>query len=175
MTPRPVVLDASFVLAILLREPEGLIAEELLREWTRQRRPKLVPAHFWPELVNSLMRKHKYTVPETLDARFRAERMMLQTVPQDRAAMLLTIDRMERYGLTAYDALYLVLAQTSRGDLATLDRSLIAAAGPFAVPIRSHRLSEAPAVYEHDITWPDYSGASAYLAQLRADARAGVS
>jgi predicted nucleic acid-binding protein len=170
MTPRPIVIDASFVLAILLREPEGLMAEELMRDWTRQRRPKLVPAHFWAELVNSLMRGHGFTAQETIDARFRAERFKLTTITQDRAAMLLTIDRMERHGLTSYDALYLVLAETSGAELATFDRKLLAAAGYRAVSTGRNRLSETAAVYEHEVTWPDYKGASAYLAQLRADA-----
>jgi len=38
--------------------------------------------------------------------------------------------------------------------------------GPGIVP----KLSETPAVYEHDVTWPNYKGASAFLAKLRAEA-----
>ena len=38
-----------------------------------------------------------------------------------------------------------------------------------------YRLHDAPAVYEHDVTWPNYKEASAYLAKLRTEALAGRS
>jgi hypothetical protein len=76
--------------------------------------------------------------------------------------------------LTAYDAAYLALARTEDADLLTLDDELALAAGDRAVPIGDdHRLHETPAVYEHQVTWPMYKEASAYLAKLRADALRG--
>ncbi len=36
-----------------------------------------------------------------------------------------------------------------------------------------HRTAETSAPYEHEVTWPNYKEASAYLARLRADAPAG--
>jgi hypothetical protein len=97
----------------------------------------------------------------------------LQTVEPDRPLLLQVIDRSERFRLSAYDALYLVLAESLDADLATLDLELAAAAGPRAVTfVEGHGLDETPAVYERDVTWPSYKGASAYLAKLRAEALA---
>jgi len=86
---------------------------------------------------------------------------------------MLVIDRVERLGLSAYDALYLATAESLRADLATFDRQLAIAAGSRAITFdEGHGLHETPAVYEHDVTWPSYKGASAYLAKLRAEALA---
>lgn len=98
----------------------------------------------------------------------------LQTFDGGQAMLLAVIDTIERHRLTAYDASYLVLAGLLDADLATFDRSLAAAAGARAISLDDgHRLHETPAVYEHDVTWPRYKEASAYLAKLRADALAG--
>jgi hypothetical protein len=84
------------------------------------------------------------------------------------------IDLMERTGLTSYDALYLAVAEQLGATLATLDGRLATAAGDRLDPLGgSTRMSEAPAIYEQDVTWPNYKEASAYLAQLRAAAIAG--
>ena len=67
-----------------------------------------------------------------------------------------------------------MLAETLVAPLATLDRALARAAGSRARFLGpgdpGHRLSEPPAAYEHDVTWPNYKGASAYLSKLRAEA-----
>ena len=93
-----------------------------------------------------------------------------QTVDLDRALLILTIDASERYGLTAYDAAYIALAISLDGSLMTLDAALRAAAGTRAVHVGPPRLSETPMTNEHQVTWPDYKGASAFLAKLRAEA-----
>jgi len=99
----------------------------------------------------------------------------LTTVTVDRPLLLLALDRAERFGLTTYDAAYLALAETIDATLYTSDLALLTAAGSRGLqvaPAADHRLSEAPAPYgsQRRSTWPDYSGASAYLAQLRAEA-----
>ena len=84
--------------------------------------------------------------------------------------LIQVIDRVERHGLTPYDAMYLALAETVGGQLATLDWTLATAAGSRAIIFGDgRRLHETPAVYEHDVTWPNYKQASAYLARLRAE------
>jgi hypothetical protein len=81
------------------------------------------------------------------------------------------VDLVERHRLIAYDAAYLALALQLDAQLLTLDLRLAAAAGPRAIPIEDgHYLAEQGRTYEHDVTWPDYRGASAFLAKLRADA-----
>ena len=99
------------------------------------------------------------------------DRLGLETVDLDRPTILSAVDLAERHDLTPYDAMYLALADSIDGALMTFDRALRAAAGVRAVGVDGHRLSEASAPYEHDVTWPNYKGASAYLATLRAEAR----
>ena len=173
MTQRPVVIDASIALAIALREPRAEAAIRVIRGWSQSRRERVVPSQFWYELVNGLGRRHGFSGQQILDAVYQAERFGLRTVNPDRGTLMLVIDRVERLGLSSYDALYLAVAESLRADLATFDRQLAAAAGPRAVTFdEGHGLHEIPAVYEHDVTWPSYKGASAYLAKLRAEALA---
>ena len=64
----------------------------------------------------------------------------------------------------------LALAETVDGQLATLDRTLASAAGSRAILFGDgRRLHETPAAHEHDVTWPNYKHASAYLSRLRAE------
>ena len=174
MTPtRPVVIDASTALAIVLDEPAGLRAEHSLRGWVAGERPILVPGHFWLEVVNTLGKAPDPTGMRALAAIHRLDAFGLQTVQLDRALLLQVIDRVERFRLSAYDATYLVLAESIDADLGTFDRELAAAAGPRAISFdEGHSLHETPPVYERDVTWPSYKGASAYLAKLRAEAMA---
>ena len=173
MTDRPVVIDSSVALALLLDEPEAPVVERALGSWTREGRSRVVPSHFWLEVVNRLGRVSTVSGEEMLAAIHRLDTFGLETVEPGRALLLHAIDRIERHGLTAYDALYLVLAESIDADLATFDRELVAAAGPRAVSFdESHGLHESPAIYERDVTWPSYKGASAYLAKLRAEALA---
>lgn len=173
MTQRPVVIDASIAIAIALREPRADVAVKSLRAWSQARRDRVVPSQFWYELVNSLGRRHGFTGQEMLDAVYRSERFGLRTVNPDRGTLMLVIDRVERLGLSSYDAVYLAVAESLKADLATFDRHLAVAAGSRAITFdEGHGLHETPAVYEHDVTWPSYKGASAYLAKLRAEALA---
>ena len=173
MTQRPVVIDASIALAIALREPRAERAIRTIRAWSQTRRERVVPSQFWYELVNGLGRRQGFSGQQVLDAVYQTERFGLRTVNPDRGTLMLVIDRVERLGLSSYDALYLAVAESLRADLATFDRQLAAAAGPRAITFdEGHGLSETPAVYEHDVTWPSYKGASAYLAKLRAEALA---
>jgi predicted nucleic acid-binding protein len=171
MSSRPVVVDASVAICVLLGEPGHEAVEHVLGAWASVDRRVVVPAQFWLEVVNRLSREAGTTGAGTLAAVHHLDTFSLETVDVDRALVLRVIDVTERFGLTAYDALYLAVAESLDAELATLDRALASAAGERAVPLGDeHRLHEAPAVYEHDVTWPRYPGAGAYLAQLRAEA-----
>lgn len=176
MTERPVVIDASVAIAIILREPRAEAAVRTIRDWSTSRRHRVVPNLFWYELVNGLGRRHGFSGQQILDAIYQTERFGFRTVNPDRGTLMLVVDRVERLGLSSYDALYLATAESLRADLATFDRRLAAAAGARAISFDDgHRLHEPPAVYEHDVTWPRYKEASAYLAKLRSDTLAARS
>jgi predicted nucleic acid-binding protein len=169
--PAPIILDASVAVAVIRDEPEAASIRAALRRWSVSRRSLVAPSVFWLEVVNALARGQRQVGADTLHAVHELDELGIATVDLDRPQLLLTIDHVERYGLTAYDAAYLALAERLDGDLATLDRALAAAAGPRAISFdERHRLSESPAFYEHEVTWPNYKGASAYLAKLRAEA-----
>lgn len=170
---RAVVIDASVAVAVVLDEPAGLRVDQILRSWVAGERQMFVPGHFWLEVVNILGKAHRAPGQRVLAAVHRLGAFGLQTLELDRPLLLQVIDRVERLRLTAYDAVYLVLAESLDAGLMTLDLELAAAAGARAITIDDgHALHETPAVYEHDVTWPSYKGASAYLAKLRAEALA---
>lgn len=168
---RPVVIDASIAICLVLGESEQDSVIRALHRWAADRRPRVVPPQFWLEVVNRLSREPGISGADILAAVHRLDTHGLETVEVDRTLVLRVIDLVERFRLTAYDALYLATAESLDAELATLDRVLAAAAGDRAIRIADdHRLHETPAVYERHVTWPSYAGASAFLAKLRADA-----
>jgi len=168
--PRPIVVDASVAISIVRVEPEGPDAVAALSQWTRNGARIVVPSHFWLEVVNTLVRRYRWHGDAVLQSIHDLDRLRAETVDLDRAAVVLAIDMSERHRLTAYDATYLALAVALDGSLMTLDAPLRTAAGSRALHFGPARLSEMPAVYEHPVTWPNYKGASAYLAKLRVQA-----
>lgn len=166
----PIVIDASVVLAWILKEPEAPEVIGALDGWLDDDRPLLVPAHFWLEVINRIRREPGTNGERMLATVHRLDSFGIKTVDSSRPMLIQVIDRVERHGLTPYDAMYLALAETVDGQLATLDGALARAARTRAITFGAgRRLHDAPAVYEHDVTWPNYKGASAYLARLRAE------
>jgi len=168
--PRPVVVDASVAISIVREEPEGPAAVAALSQWTRNGARIVVPSHFWLEVVNTLVRRYRWRGDAVFQAIHDLDRLRFETVDLDRASVVLVIDMSERHRLTASDAAYLALAVTLDGSLMTLDARLRTAAGSRAPHFGPARLAEMPAAYEHPVTWPNYKGASAYLAKLRVEA-----
>ena len=168
--PPPIVVDASIALAILLDEPGGSDAQAMLTRQTRAGGRVVVPSHFWLEATNPLIARRRWSGADVLQALHTFDALRFETIELDRALLVLTLDGSERYRLTMYDAAYLALANSLDGSLLTLDAALRAAGGPRVVSIGPARLSETPAPYEYTVTWPDYKGASAFLAKLRAEA-----
>jgi len=175
MDDRPiVVVDVSVAIARLRVEEHTAMILGAFRDWSRMGTRLVVPWPFWWEVVNALAAGHRFTGEEVLEAVYELETLGIESRDLDRGSLLLTISTVERFRLSAYDAIYLVLAESLDAPLATLDRALARAAGSRADYLGpgdpSHRLSEPSGPYEHDVTWPQYKGASAYLAKLRAEA-----
>jgi len=168
------VIDASLAVARVRVKEQTPQILDAFREWSRVGTRLIVPRQFWWEVVNALAIGHHYSGDQVLEGIHELETLGIETWDPDHGQLLLTIEAVERFRLTAYDAQYLVLAETQVAPLATLDRALARAAGSRARYLGpggpGHRLSEPPAVYEHAVTWPNYKGASAYLAKLRAEA-----
>jgi len=168
----PIVVDASVGIALLKDEPAAASIREALGHWQSLGTELAVPGLFWLEIINILAREGR-PARETLTAVEALEELGLRTVEPDPAMRLLVMDFCERYRLTAYDSLYLALADVMGGRLATLDRVLARAAGARAVFMGGagrHPLHEAGGEYSSEPTWPRWSGTSAYLARLRAQA-----
>jgi len=115
------------------------------------------------------------------------ETLPIRTIQTVRPQIVLTMGLMDRFGLTAYDAVYVALAQTLSARLATSDEVMLRAAGDLGLDPRlgpngatSHRLAETKAPYgrgpgrdeERPVTWPSWPGAGAYLGTLRRQALA---
>jgi predicted nucleic acid-binding protein len=167
---RAIVLDASIAVAIAREETSAAAARTAIEGWSRNRSPIAVPSHFWLEVTNALRVRWHWPGARVLEAIHLIDQMHLETIALERAGLLLAIDLSERHGLTVYDATYLALAITLDGSLVTFDAELRAAAGSRSLSVGPARLSETPVAYEHAVTWPDYKGASAFLAKLRAEA-----
>ena len=166
----PIVLDASVAIALLLDEPEAVEIVTAMTRWSDSGRTLMVPTHFWLEVINRIRRVSGTDGERMLATVHRLDSLGIETVESSRPMLIQVIDRVERHDLTPYDAMYLALTETVDGRLATLDRPLAMAAGPRAITFGDgRRLHDAPSVYEHDVTWPNYKHASAYLARLRAE------
>ncbi len=172
MSPPPIVLDASAAIALIRREPAWPAIAEVLRASAREAVRLLAPEAFWLEVVNVLVRRHGLPPSEVVEALRELDDLGIDSVGIDRPLLLVTIDLQARFGLSAYDAAYLAVAETEDARLLTLDRQLTRAAGARAVPLpgsRQERLSEAPASYGELIDWARFGP---YLAELRAAAHA---
>jgi len=168
----PLVIDASAALAYVLGEPDGDRVERELEA----RDAVLAPWVLWSEVINVLARRHRWPGSEVLASVYRLEQIGIATEPPSRQSMLAVIDAVERHGLTAYDAEYLVLAEAADADLLTGNAFLAAAAGTRAILVGArHRLAEAGERYaqglgDADVDWPRWPGAAAYLQELRQEA-----
>jgi predicted nucleic acid-binding protein len=170
---RRLVLDASAAIAIIRAEPEGDAVRRTIDGWKQAGGAVMVPDIFWLEVVNALVHRYRWTGADVLQAIHDLDSLDLAPSSLHRPLLLTSLDLVERFGLTAYDATYLALAMNTGAALLSLDDQLVDAAGDRALSLDDgHRLHEPPAVYEHDVTWPSYARASSYLAELRARARA---
>ena len=167
-----VVCDSSVALAWLKSEPVPGWVDEFWAAAEQGRLDLRVPTLFWLEVGNFVVRQVHLTDDQALEGIIRLEWLALVTVEMDRPLRALAIQLARRYRLSAYDAMYLALAQTSHARLATLDERLGAAAhamGRRYGPDLGSVIKEAPASYGNDRP-PDPISLAAigtYLAELR--------
>jgi len=165
------VIDASVAIAIIRREPMAAAVGSAMRRPEVAGGRILVPDPFWIEVTNVLIRRHRATPEEALEALREVDEIGVESVRVDRALLLVGIDMQQAHGLSAYDAAYLALAQVEDAQLLTLDARLAAAAGGRAIEIagRPRRLAEEAATYGREPV--DWARFGPYLARLRAEAR----
>lgn len=166
------VLDASVALAVIRSEPSGAAAAALISRHRSAAGRLIVPDQFWLELANVLTRRYGASPEQVVEAFQAMDDLEIETVQMDRPLLLLALDLQARSGLSAYDAIYLALAEAEGCGLLTLDARLGAAAGARLVAIEGsdrRRLAEAPATYGGKAI--DWARFGAYLASLRAEAR----
>lgn len=171
---RPLVLDASAGLALVRGEAEHNRVAETLERRAHDPGDLLVPTLFWLELVNVLTHRYGAGGDEVMEAIVVLDRFGLETIELDRPGVLAVLDAVERRTLTAYDAVYLALAEAADADLLTLDTGLARAAGARAVALGDeHSLAEAPEPYAAN--WASWRGADEYLAALERRVERGAS
>ena len=171
--PETLVLDASAAIAVLHREPTRDAVLAALRGQASSAGEVCVPGHFWLEIANVLIRRYRYTPRQVAEAVRILDEFAVRTIDLDRPLWLLTIDRMQRFGLASYDAAYLALADVTDGSLLTLDVSLAAAAGIRAIRMGPLRLAETQTEYRvsnPNEVWAEFGS---YLAELRRAVAAG--
>ncbi len=159
------VLDSSAALAILLGEPERTSVRERLATVAGQ--PLLVLDLFWLEVVNVLVRRHRWDADAVVEAVRELDELVIETVALERPLLLAALDLATARGVTVYDAAHLALAEAADVGLLTLDAGLARAAGERAA-IRSQRgTREADSPYSDDAPRPDWARHGRYLAELR--------
>lgn len=173
MTARPVIVDASGPLALVLGQAEAPVMLAAWDRWAMLGTRVLVPDHFWLEITNPLVRRHRWPAGKVAEALQQLEMLGAQTVAVDRPILLLALDMAERHGLSTYDATYAALAQVTGGTLATFDQALRQAMPDLLEPgfgdPPARRVNEEVARYgsEPARPAPDWSGIGSYLGVLR--------
>jgi predicted nucleic acid-binding protein len=175
-----VVVDASFAIPLLIPEPARPTVRRLVGRWADSATELIVPSHFWLEVTNVLSRRYRRPPETTIEDLVLLDALGLRTLETDRPLLLLAIDAMTSHELTAYDAMYLALAQSSDAALATLDRGLASAAGAAGVrvePVDDTRLAEHSASYaasqSAQAAWLHSAAVGQHIAELRRQLREG--
>ena len=120
--PKPVVVDASLIVALIFAEPEHIDAARMLAG-RRPLAPDLLPYEVTNVAATRVRRGDALQVLQDCLADFHA--MGIELMPSD---MPLVLDLAARFKLTAYDASYLALAGTLQCPLCTFDKRLADAA-----------------------------------------------
>jgi hypothetical protein len=132
----------------------------------------------WLEVANAIVPRSP-SPSATLEALHVIERLGVRTVHLERPLLALAVGHSHVHGLTPYDAVYLALAESEDGRLATTDRALAVAAGDRAILVTADSTGahERPAAYgtpprgSTDADPDAWPGFDRYVARLRAEAK----
>lgn len=174
MTDR-VVVDASVAIARLRTEVGSDAVRRALHAWAAAGTELFVPSLLWVEVINALVRRHRWDAAAVAEGLLVIDGFEARTVEVDRPLLLLAAGEMESRGLSGYDAVYLALALALDARLATLDDRLADAAGDRALRLGRGRrsISEPHAPYarpEALAAWAHSAVIGAHIADLRARA-----
>lgn len=131
--PGVVVLDASAAVRVLTDPDTALHGR--WAEWVEEGRQLLVPAHFWAEVGNALLRGvglAPIEVTRQIEALVSAG---VEVADRGRSRLVEGVELAERHTLSVYDALYLQLALELEAELATHDAALARAAAATGVAL----------------------------------------
>ncbi|MGI8829761.1 MAG: type II toxin-antitoxin system VapC family toxin [Candidatus Limnocylindria bacterium] len=164
--PRPLVIDASAALAVVLNEDQSDAVQRVTMARVAHSARIVVPELFWIEISNALVRRHRQPFNVVLEVIATLDGLGLTTVQTDRAGLLAATAAMLEHKLSGYDATYLALAHAVDASLLTLDRRLATAAGDRAVILDPGEVRETRPPYRLEpwITWDD---AASYFKAVR--------
>jgi predicted nucleic acid-binding protein len=168
---RPIVLDASVGVAIIRSEAPGAEAANVVARHRSAGGRLIAPDLFWLELTNVLPRRYQASPEQVVAELMAIDGLEIESIRIDRPLLLFALDLQHRHGLSAYDAVYLALAEAENARLLTLDARLATAAGPRAIGLPAfgpHHAAEASAAYRAEPV--DWARFGPYLARLRAQA-----
>lgn len=160
---KALVLDASAAIALLL-DPAARVrrgVREALEQAIVDRHRILVAPTFWTDVLDGLAGRPGSTLVEAV---YELEQLGLERADLGRPSVLAVIDAMGR-GAGPRDAAALVLAEASDARLLTANPRLAAVAGARAILVGRGRPARRPRT---ERSWTRWSGAAAYLRQLRA-------
>jgi predicted nucleic acid-binding protein len=169
-----VVIDASIAIPLVVDESGTQPARERVSSWADSGTELLVPSHFWLEVTNVLLRRYRRSAAGAIEDLIVLDGLGLRTLEPGRPVLLLAIDAMERFGLSAYDAIYVALAQSTDARLATLDRRMADTASQVGLHVETNdpsQIREGPAAYASDAPIPATWMRSAVIGQHIADLR----
>jgi predicted nucleic acid-binding protein len=139
MPSSPVVVDASFVLRLLIPDPLNEKAEALWEAWHTPRRPIRAPSLVWFEVTNALHQyvRHGVLGEQEAEKSLRAALALGVVVDSAPEAHAVALSLARRLNLAAtYDAHYLALAEILDGELWTADGRFHRAASPSVPRLR---------------------------------------
>ena len=116
---KPVVLDASALLAMFFGQPGMEQMRELFHKASEADRPVFISAVNWAEVLYKMERKHGKAGLDT--ARQFERTTPLETVPVDRELAEAAASLKNEYGLGLADAFAAALAKNKKAELITGD------------------------------------------------------
>jgi predicted nucleic acid-binding protein len=129
------VLDASITINWAMPDESHSMADFALQE-LRRGSSAAVPGIWWYEVRNILVvneRRNRISPADSIQFLKNLDQFTIEIDPQRDGTEILELSR--RTGRTVYDAAYLALAMRDRLPLATLDKSLQAAAVSAGIPL----------------------------------------